>query len=185
MHDHHLAGGTGGCDVVVCSAAQGPVGRGGSRGFTTIRGVDRSARQHIEINGTVYRSLDEVPEQYRASVAALFTDRDGDGVPDIMQGAEVAGSFTTTTRHETYEVGGVTYDSLDDVPEPARSMLRDAVRKPASPPEPRPSDAAPAMTTSANTVISESGMSHRTRLLLGFLVVDAAVVALVVWLVVR
>ena len=68
------------------------------------RRVHRETR--YEINGEVYHSLDDVPEPYRA----LFEDRDGDGLPDIVDGMagidDIEIDERVVVRSVTRHVGG-------------------------------------------------------------------------------
>lgn len=55
----------------------------------------------------------------------LFADRDGNGVPDVLDGMlkNPGASFThQSTTH--YVVNGVRYDRMEDVPEEMKALLR-------------------------------------------------------------
>ncbi len=145
-------------------------------------------RQSITVNGVTYKSLDDVPEPERSQVRGLLADEDGDGIPDIVQGRhpELGGDTVASVTIETSEfvVDGVTYDSLDDVPEPQRSLihreLEGALPDRAVAAGAR-SSATPAGAMSSHApVVSRAGWSNRSKLLAAFVVVDLAVLALVV-----
>ena len=90
----------------------------------------------IIVNGQEYSSVEEMPpdvrRQFEQAMSAL-ADRDGDGVPDIMQsglsgmsGMEDLGDGFHKVEVETrseYVVDGKEYSSLDDMPPAAREML--------------------------------------------------------------
>jgi hypothetical protein len=87
----------------------------------------------IIVDGQEFSSVEEMPpdvrRRYEQAMSAL-ADRDGDGVPDIMQsglsGMEDEGDgfhkVEVETRNE-YVVDGKEYSSLDEVPPEAREML--------------------------------------------------------------
>ena len=79
------------------------------------------------INGHEYASLDEIPEQFRA----MFEDRDGDGLPDVVQQHMEAGRHVSARSIEmrsvngvtTYKVGDREYRSLDEMPPEHRELF--------------------------------------------------------------
>ena len=92
----------------------------------------------IIVNGQEYSSVEEMPpdvrRQYEQAMSAL-ADRDGNGVPDIMQsglsgmsGMEDLGDgfhkvdVEVETRNE-YVVDGNEYSSLDEMPSEVREMF--------------------------------------------------------------
>ena len=92
--------------------------------------------KRIIVNGQEYSSVEEMPpdvrRQYEQAMATL-ADRDGDGVPDIMQsdlsgmsGMEDLGEgfhkVEVETRNE-YVVDGEEYSSLDEMPPEVREMF--------------------------------------------------------------
>ncbi len=90
----------------------------------------------IIVNGQEYSSVEEMPpdvrRQYEQAMSAL-ADRDGDGVPDIMQsglsgmsGMEGLGDGFHKVEVETrseYVVDGNEYSSLDEMPPEVREMF--------------------------------------------------------------
>ena len=145
--------------------------------------------QSFELNGQTYQSLDEVPQPFRDSIAALMADRDGNGVPDVFEGAAEQLHVAHRTS-ETYEVDGVRYSSLDQVPEPQRSAVRQALERHGSstiddetmrPMERYPSSAPIA----PNPIITPAGRSGRWKLLASFIAIDAIVILLAIWLLSR
>jgi hypothetical protein len=148
--------------------------------------------ERFEIDGVVYESLADVPQPFRDSIAALMADHDGNGTPDVFD--RPSGSNTVVHRTESYEVDGVTYSSLDDIPEPQRDVVREALGRQASmhspaapvevPSSPAPPATSPA-TTSARPIVERAGWSRRTRVVVTMIAIDVGVAALVLWLVLR
>lgn len=132
----------------------------------------------IEVNGVVYRTLDDVPADLRSHIAALLEDADGDGVPDIVQGPQ-ATSSVSTSHTETFIVDGVAYSSLDELP----SQHRATMARLSGPAPSRP--VATDSTTAPHSIVTKAGVSSRTKMLLAFAVIDAAVIGGVVWLLLR
>ena len=117
-------------------------------------------RTKIVINGVEYSRIEDVPPEFRS----LLEDRDGSGLPDALErglrgkspgtaapipdGAREI-SFSTEKRKEEFCVDGRKYDRLEDVPEPARSALRDAL-------VPRPRTGSPAAFGSRESIRREN-----------------------------
>ncbi len=82
----------------------------------------------INVNGREYGSWAEVPPEIRAKLASL-PDKNGDGIPDVLQGDLSAfGSVgqspdVTTVSTTTFAVNGVPYRSLADLPEVLRAEM--------------------------------------------------------------
>ena len=140
--------------------------------------VENINPDRIEVNGVVYQTLDDLPEELRTHVAALLADADADGVPDIVQGPHAVSSVTTS-RSETFIVDGVAYSSLEDLPQQHRARIAQLS-------EPAPSR--PVQTAGAahpGSIVTKAGVSNGTKLLLAFAAIDAAVIGAVVWLFLR
>lgn len=138
--------------------------------------------QTFEVNGQTYKSLDDVPQPYRDSIAAMLADRDGDGVPDAFQ----TGASSTHVVHNVseFQVDGVSYSSIDDVPESRRADVSDALgRLQAAAPGPR--SAVTSSTSGPSPIVTKAGWSGRAKLLAAFMAVDAAIVIAVIWAVTR
>lgn len=139
----------------------------------------------IVVNGKVFDSLESVPPELRAAVTELFADRDGDGWPDVL-GSVAATRFERVTS--TFEVDGRTYGSLDEVPEPHRSRLRERLAE-------LPEAAAvlgrdstrvgAARSGGAHTIVTSARWSRRGRLLAALVMVDVVVAVGVIWWLVR
>lgn len=65
------------------------------------------------------------PPPAATGAAGIFADRDGDGVPDIFEGAGTRGS-TTHSVTTSYSYNGVEYASLDEMPPDVRRAFESA-----------------------------------------------------------
>ncbi|MCS7034949.1 MAG: hypothetical protein NZ561_13305 [Phycisphaerae bacterium] len=83
-------------------------------------------QQRIVINGREFGSPDEMPPDIRAIYDRLMVDRDGNGVPDVIDEARAQGNSDSVliTRKEIV-IDGKTYHSLEEVP----AELRPAIEK--------------------------------------------------------
>lgn len=68
-------------------------------------------------NGRTYHRLEEMPPEVRA----LFADKEGDGLPDILSGKILSARSSQTT----YNYNGRTYQSLEELPAEARALFED------------------------------------------------------------
>jgi hypothetical protein len=94
----------------------------------------------ITVNGVEYRSVDEMPPDVRRQydkMMAMLADRDGNGVPDLLQGKGSTQSIRSTRgvssmSHEGIvehiEINGKTYNRLEDVPRELREMIEETRR---------------------------------------------------------
>jgi len=140
--------------------------------------------QRFEIDGVRYDSIEDVPQPFRDSIAALIADHDGDGTPDVFQ---TSSGFHRLVHHsESYEVDGVTYASIDEIPEPQRSRIRAAVDRQLDLPNPDTARTSPRATgtTPAGTpapIVTRAGWSGRAKLIAAFVAIDAVVAVVVAW----
>jgi hypothetical protein len=113
-----------------------------------------------------------------------MADRDGDGVPDVFD--HPAQSHSVVHHSESYDVDGVTYASIDEIPEPQRSMVRDALGQSAAPTPPSPATIpADQGAVSPSPIITPAGWSKRTKLFAAMIAIDVVVAIVVLWLVLR
>ena len=113
----------------------------------------------INVNGQQFGSWQDVPPEIRAKLAHL-PDRNGDGIPDVLQGdTSGLGPGATTVTSTSFSVNGVEYASIDDLPAALRAewdralqsfgafgnLVADAMRggTPAQQPPPGPEGYAP------------------------------------------
>src|SRR5688572_30545917 len=66
----------------------------------------RTVTQHVsyEVNGVRYKSIDEVPAEFRS----FFEDKDGNGIPDIVE--RLPSKTGTTLRFESRSVSSSSAD---------------------------------------------------------------------------
>jgi hypothetical protein len=88
----------------------------------------------ITINGREYESLDQMPEPDRKAyeqAMSVLADRDGNGVPDILEGGSTRvdtsasrGAVTSVVTKSRFVVNGQEYERWEDVPAAMRAMLK-------------------------------------------------------------
>lgn len=89
----------------------------------------------IVYNGKEYSSLDELPPEAREAferAGSALTDKNRDGVPDILEGrpGEMNVSVTTLSQHDRKIVfNGREYSSPDELPPEARAAYRQAMEQ--------------------------------------------------------
>jgi len=141
----------------------------------------------ITVNGREYASIDEMPpdvrEQYRRAMN-LLADRDGNGVPDILErggvnvtsdGRAVNVSSVVSSR---IVVNGQEYTRWDDVPADVRAAMQRAGVKP---------NALQASASSSQFVSEDppGGLTIRVSWSTILTLLVAATVTLVAWLIYR
>lgn len=92
--------------------------------------------RRITINGREYSTPDEMPADVRAIYDRLMVDRDGNGVPDVVDQARRQGmtdSSGVATHHEVV-INNKTYDRLEDVPPDLRKVVERAFGQPGATP---------------------------------------------------
>ena len=165
----------------------------------------------IEVNGRVYGSWDDLPEDLRQQLAAsgMMADEDGDGVPDVFQGTFPA----QAPQASQFAVDGQMYGSIAELPPEQRAKVEAAMaawtgmvapQAPAIPPAPPapappqaqvpapdPADAAwapPPGTRMASAGTADPGVvvENRRRIpawVVWMILADLVVVAVVLWFV--
>ena len=166
----------------------------------------------IEVNGRVYGSWDDLPEDLRQQLAAsgMMADEDGDGVPDVFQGTFPA----QAPQPSQFAVDGQTYGSIAELPPEQRAKVEAAMaawtgmvapQAPAIPPapqaatpaaqvrEPAPDPANAAWAPPPGTRMAAAGttdpgvvVENRRRIpawVVWMILADLVVVGLVVWFV--
>lgn len=85
-------------------------------------------KQRIVVNGQEYSSPDEMPPDVRAIYDRLMVDRDGNGVPDVIDEARSRSDANSAviTRQEIV-INGKTYHSMEEVPVELRSAIEKAL----------------------------------------------------------
>jgi hypothetical protein len=152
----------------------------------------------ITVNGREYGSIEEMPpdvrEQYRRAMS-LLADRDGNGVPDVLDGGKVnissatgegaVTSFVRTT--ERYVINGHEYDRLEDIPAEMRDVLRRSGAAPGSRPAGHSGITLSAGVNSDRRPLGSAGASRGLTIHITWSTALAAVTAtaIVVWLLTR
>jgi hypothetical protein len=94
--------------------------------------VEQGVVRPIILNGKLYRSVEEVPEPFRAEVAKALAARRAGATPEACS-VEISRSFT---------VNGQRYASIEEVPAEQRERIRQAMSKMIGE-KPKPAQAAP------------------------------------------
>ncbi|RJP47369.1 MAG: hypothetical protein C4583_16765 [Anaerolineaceae bacterium] len=84
----------------------------------------------IIFNGKTYNSVDEMPASERQAyeqMFQIFTDKNGNGIPDFLEGDIAKNVMTAFTNIVHYD--GKMYNSMDELPPEARQKLQDAFAK--------------------------------------------------------
>ena len=108
-------------------------------GSVSLRRTIRVVRTRITINGQSFGSVEEMPAEVRRqyeSAMGLLADKDGNGIPDVLEGKEVVAitesgdsmksnivTNVTTTR---LVVNGQEYARWEDVPAAIREAIENA-----------------------------------------------------------
>ncbi|MEN9561770.1 MAG: hypothetical protein RIR73_14 [Chloroflexota bacterium] len=143
----------------------------------------------IIFNGKTYTDINDMPADERQAydqMSSIFLDKDGNGIPDFMEGNIAMNVMNASTSG--FVVNGNTYASLNDMPEDMQSKMRsafdtlanaglvskstfvqmaEAKSAPASQPAPQPS-----------TVIEEERGGNTFTLILGGMVLCFALAAI-------
>ena len=91
-----------------------------------------SSRTEITIDGRTYAGVQEMPPDVRARYeqAMRAFDRDGNGVPDVLEGASPDPNvISQVTTRQKIIVNGREYDSWNELPPELRSLLRPGASK--------------------------------------------------------
>ena len=84
----------------------------------------------IIFNGKSYNSVEEMPANERQayeSMFQIFTDKNGNGVPDFLEGDIAQNVVTAFTNVVHYD--GKVYNSMDELPAEARQKMQEAMSK--------------------------------------------------------
>lgn len=80
----------------------------------------------IIFNGKSYNSLEEMPEKERLAyeqMMGIFADKNGNGIPDFMEGDLVQKVMAVNSTHVNINADGQTYQNLDDLPPELRQRV--------------------------------------------------------------
>lgn len=90
--------------------------------------------EQIHFNGKVYASMDEMPPEIRRAyeqVMGIFADRDGNGMPDVVEGLLSANAQYVSLQGNLANIvfNGKVYHSMDELPPEARQRYEEAMGK--------------------------------------------------------
>ncbi len=80
----------------------------------------------IIFNGKSYNNLEEMPEKERRAyeqMMGIFADKNGNGIPDFMEGDLVQKVMAVNSTHVDINANGQTYQNLDDLPPEVRERV--------------------------------------------------------------
>ena len=84
----------------------------------------------IVFNGKTYNSLDEMPDNERQAyeqVANMLVDKNGNGIPDFLEG-DLAKNITTVFT-SSVNINGKNYNHVDELPPDMRAKVQGAFEK--------------------------------------------------------
>jgi hypothetical protein len=84
----------------------------------------------IFFNGKTYNSLDEMPANERQAfdqLSTMFVDKDGNGIPDFLEGDMAKNVMTAFTS--SVNLNGQTYNGLNELPPEVRAKVQGAFQK--------------------------------------------------------
>ncbi|HTL31362.1 MAG TPA: hypothetical protein VL282_19165 [Tepidisphaeraceae bacterium] len=80
----------------------------------------------MTVNGKTYSSINEMPPdvraQYEKAMRSMMADKDGDGIPDLLENRTPGSSTSVNVM-----VNGTTYHRLEDVPPEFRKSIMNAM----------------------------------------------------------
>lgn len=83
----------------------------------------------ITFNGKTYNSLEEIPEQERQAYQQLtdmFVDKNGNGIPDFLEGDIVKNISNIYTAASTIRFDGNMYNNLNELPPDVQAKVKTA-----------------------------------------------------------
>lgn len=84
----------------------------------------------IRFNGKTYNSVEEMPANERQAfehLSNLFVDKNGNGIPDFLEGDMVKNVMTAFTSNVNFN--GQTYNNLNELPPEVREKVQRAMDK--------------------------------------------------------
>src|SRR5258706_9763534 len=84
----------------------------------------------ILFNGKTYNSIEEMPVDVRSAyqqVADIFVDKNGNGIPDFLEGDMVKNVITAFTSN--VNVNGQTYNNMNELPPDICAQVQGAFEK--------------------------------------------------------
>jgi len=84
----------------------------------------------IVFNGKTYNSVEEMPANERRAfdqLSAMFVDKNGNGIPDFLEGDMVQNVITAYTS--SLNINGKNFENLNELPDDVRSRVQGAFEK--------------------------------------------------------
>ncbi len=84
----------------------------------------------IIFNGKSYSNIEEMPANERQAyeqMMSMFVDKNGNGIPDFLEGDIVKNVLTSFTSSVNFN--GQTYNGMNELPEDVRQKIQDAYTK--------------------------------------------------------
>lgn len=84
----------------------------------------------ILFNGKTYNNMDEMPENERQAyqqIANMLVDKNGNGIPDFLEGDMAKNVMTAFTSSVNFN--GQTYDGMNELPLEVRTKVQGAFEK--------------------------------------------------------
>jgi hypothetical protein len=84
----------------------------------------------IIFDGKTYNSVEEMPALQRQAYEQLSTmlvDKDGNGIPDFLEGDMVSNVITAYSRK--FSMDGTVYNNVNELPEDVRDQVKSAFEK--------------------------------------------------------
>lgn len=86
----------------------------------------------IIFNGKTYNSLEEMPPEARQAyeqVAGALVDKNGNGIPDFLEGDIISNISNIYKSASQFTVNGTTYNNINELPADARQRVQGAFEK--------------------------------------------------------
>ena len=149
----------------------------------------------ISFNGKTYNNVEEMPVNERKAfeqMNQMFVDKNGNGIPDLLEGDLVKNVMTAHSTQAHVTVNGKTYTSFNDLPPEVRQQVDGAFQMLSNmgilsgmPEAQQQQQAAPAVSTfeskpfnppGSSAIEEESGRSTFSLILIGIVLCFAVVV---------
>lgn len=85
----------------------------------------------ILFNGKTYNNIEDMPANERQTyeqVSQMLVDKDGNGIPDLLEGDVVQNVFATHSTSSHITVNGKVYHTLEDLPPHLRQSVDGAFK---------------------------------------------------------
>lgn len=86
----------------------------------------------IIFNGKTYNSIEEMPPETRQAyeqVAGMLIDKNGNGIPDFLEGDIISNISTIYNSASKFTVNGMTYSNINELPPDMQAVVQNAFAK--------------------------------------------------------